>query len=61
MYEFRYDYVNPKYNENAKLCFMDTHSFIIHAKTEDIYEDIGNYAKERFDTSNYELENPLQK
>ena len=25
MYEFRYDYVKPKYGENAKLCYMDTH------------------------------------
>ena len=27
MYEFWYDYVQPKYGENAKLCYMvDTHS-----------------------------------
>ena len=51
MNEFRYDYVKPKYNENAKLSFMDTHSFIIQAKTENIYEDIAKDAKERFDTS----------
>ena len=25
MYEFWYDYVKPKYDENAKLCYMDTH------------------------------------
>ena len=25
MYEFWYDYVKPKYGENAKLCDMDTH------------------------------------
>ena len=36
MYEFWYDYVKPKYGENAKLCFMDTKSFIVHIKTEDI-------------------------
>ena len=24
MYEFWYDYVNPKYEEKAKLCYMDT-------------------------------------
>ena len=33
MYEFWYDYVKPKYDENAKLCYMDTDSFIVHIKT----------------------------
>ena len=28
MYEFRYDYVKPKFGENVKLCYMDTNSFI---------------------------------
>ena len=35
MYEFWYDYINPKYQNNARLCYMDTGSFIIHIKTED--------------------------
>ena len=30
MYEFWYDYVKPKYDDNVKLCYMDTDSFIIH-------------------------------
>ena len=34
MYEFWYDYIKPKYQNNAKLCYMDTGSFIIHIKTE---------------------------
>ena len=29
MYKFRYDYVKPKYGKNAKLCYMDTDSFIV--------------------------------
>ena len=40
MYEFWYDYVKPKYGENAKLCYVDTDSLIFHVKTDDIYKDI---------------------
>ena len=40
MYEFWYDYVKPKYGENAELFYMDTDCFIIHVKTDDVYKDI---------------------
>ena len=36
MYEFWYDYVKPKHGEKAKLCYMDTYSFIVCKKTDDI-------------------------
>ena len=42
MNEFWYDYMKPKFQDNAKPCYMDTDSFIIHIKTEDFYEDIAN-------------------
>ena len=42
MYEFWYDYIKPKYGDRAKLCYMDTVSFIIYVRTEDFYEDIAN-------------------
>ena len=42
MYKFWYDYIKTKYQEKAKLCYMDTDSFVIHIKTGDIYEDIAN-------------------
>ena len=42
MHEFWYDYIKPKYQDKAKLCYMDTDSFVIHIKTEDFYEDIAN-------------------
>ena len=32
MYEFWYDYIKPKYQDKAKLCYADTDSFIIHIK-----------------------------
>ena len=61
MYEFWYDYIKPKYQDNAKLCYMDTDSFIINIKTEDFYEGIANDVEKRFDTSNYEDNMPLSK
>ena len=54
-YEFWHDYVKRKYQNNAKLCYMDTDSFIINIKTEDFYEDIANDVEKRFDTSNYDV------
>ena len=42
MYEFRNDYMKPKYCDNVKLCYMHTDSFIMHIKTEDFYKDIAN-------------------
>ena len=37
MYEFWYDYVKQKLGENAKLCYVDTDSFIVDVKADDIY------------------------
>ena len=59
MYEFCYDYMKPKYNDNVKLCYTDTDSFIINIKTNDFYEDIASNVENRFDTSNYEVKIPL--
>ena len=56
MYRFRYDYVQPKYGEKAKLYYMDTNNFIVYAKADDIYKDIAEDVETRFDSSNYELE-----
>ena len=61
MYEFWYDYMKPKYGDNAKLCYMDTDSFIMNIKTEDFCKDIANDVEKRFDTSNYECGRPLPK
>ena len=38
---------------------MDTDSFIIHVKTDDIYKDVAEDVETRFDTSNYEIDRPL--
>ena len=50
MYEFWYDYMKPEYNDNVKLCHMDTDSFVMNIKTNDFYKDISNDVKKRFDT-----------
>ena len=54
MYEFWFDYIKPKYKQNARLCYMDTNSFIIN-RTEDFYGDIINNVEKRFYTLNYEI------
>ena len=59
MYEFWYDYMKPKYNDNVRLCYMDTDSFVMHIKTNDFYKDIASDVENRFDTSNYEVKRLL--
>ena len=51
--------MQPKYCENAKLCYMDTGSFTLHLKTDDVYKDISEGVEKRFDTSNFEIDRPL--
>ena len=52
IYEFCYDYIKPKYQYKAKICYMDTDGFVIHIKTEYFYEDITDGTEKWFDTSN---------
>ena len=56
IYQFWYDYVKPKYGGKVKLCCMDTDSFTVKIKTNDIYKDIAEDVEIWFDTSHYELE-----
>ena len=59
MYEFWYDYVKIKYQDKARLCYMDTDSFVVNIKTKNFYKDISQGVKKRFDTSNYTFDRPL--
>ena len=59
MYEFWYDYVKPKYGENSKLCYMDTDSFIVHVKVDDIYKNIVEDVETRFEISSFEIDRQL--
>ena len=57
MYEFWHNYIKPKHEDKARLCYMDTNSFVIYIKTEDFHEDIANDVERWFDTSNYNENN----
>ena len=53
--------MKPKYGEKVKLCYMDTDSFIVYIKRDDIYKDFAEDVETIFDTSNYESDRPLPK
>ena len=59
MYEVWFDYIKPKYGDRAKLCYMDTDSFVIYLETEDFYKDITNDVDRWFDTSNFDENNKM--
>ena len=54
MYEFWYDYIKLKYRDKARLCYMDTDSFVINIKIEDFYKDIAGDVERWLDTSNFD-------
>ena len=47
--------------KKVKLDYIDTESFIVHIKMENIYLHIPKDIENRFETSNYELERQLTK
>ena len=44
IYEFWYDYIEPRYQNNAKLCYMHTYSFVIQT-LQNVYEGITDTEK----------------
>ena len=59
MYEFCFDYIKPKYQDNVNLCnpnlcYTDTDSLFIQIKNEDFNKNITNEVERLFDTSNYD-------
>ena len=58
MFDFHYNYIKPKYGNNAKLLFTDTDSFMYEIQTEDFYKDISGDVKNKFDTSDYPENHP---
>ena len=60
MYEFHYDYMKRKYNDDRiQLCYMDMDSLVYSIKTEDFYTDIAGDISTRFGTSGYCDNRPL--
>ena len=58
---FGFDCVKPKYDENAKPCYMDTDSSIIRVKIDGSYKGIAEDVKTRFGNSNFEWNRPSPK
>ena len=63
MYEFWYDYIRSKFQNNAKLCYLDTGSVIIQIKTKDFYKYVADGVAKWFHTSNCSADDkrPIQR
>ena len=61
LYEFKFDYVKPKYRKKCHIMLQNIDSFKDYVKTVVIYVDIAKDFETQFDTSIYELNRPLPK
>ena len=57
MYSFYYDVLKPTYQDNIKLVYTDTDSYVIKVATDDLYEDFKEI-NEYMDFSDYPPEHP---
>lgn len=57
MYDFYYNFMKPKYGENVEMLYTDTDSFMLNVKTDSFYTDMVADIDERYDTSDYPLNN----
>ena len=55
MYSFYYDVLKPKYNDDIKLVYTDTDSYVIKVDTDDLYNDFQEI-NEYMDFSDYNVE-----
>ena len=54
-------FVKPNYDDKVKLYHVDSNSFTVCIKTDNIYKNIAQNVETTFDTSKYELDRPLPK
>lgn len=59
LYQFHYDFIKDKYKDDAKLCYTDTDSLLYLIYTDDFYRDMLDEIN-KFDTSNFTIDNPYQ-
>ena len=60
MYEFHYDYMKRKYDDDKlTLCHIDTDSLIYSIEMDDFYKDIADDVANRFDMSGHNPDRPL--
>ena len=57
MYSFYYDVLKPTYQDNIKLVYTDTDSYVIKVETDDLYEDFKEI-NEYMDFSDCNVEHP---
>ena len=53
--------MKSNYGKKAKLCYMETSSFVIVIKTENIYVDFATDTEPRLYSSNSKLDRPFPK
>ena len=58
MFDFHYNYIRKKYSNKAELLFTDTDSLMYLIQTQDVYRDIKQDIKKKFDTSDYPENHP---
>ena len=57
MYQYYYDVLKEKYDDNIKLLYTDTDSFIFHIETYCLYKDFDDM-KEHMGFSGYDKSHP---
>lgn len=57
MYDFYYNVIKNKYNDEVSLLYTDTDSLIMEIKTDDFYDDVKNNLINESDTSDYSKDN----
>lgn len=58
MYNYYYNHLKPKYQDNLTLLATDTDSFMFYVETHDVYRDMLQHIQ-LYDITNYPTDHPL--